>query len=126
MQSAQGTALATADTWFYRPDESPRLTVDRRVVRTGQTIGVTFTGAPGMGLDWISIFRCTTAGCADNTQYLLYAYTGSAIEGRLSIGPGAIEGNGTWPLPPGRYVARLLPDDGLRSVAESPAFRIAP
>ncbi|WP_433040630.1 endonuclease/exonuclease/phosphatase family protein [Dactylosporangium sp. CS-033363] len=123
--AAGGRQLSGTDAWFYAPEEGTSLTVDRPVFKAGQPIGLHFTGAPGMGLDWVSIFRCTSDGCAGNDEYLVYAYTGSAIEGAVSIGPGSTAGYESWPLPPGRYVARLLPDDGLRSVASSSEFRIA-
>ncbi|MET7392216.1 endonuclease/exonuclease/phosphatase family protein [Dactylosporangium sp. NPDC005572] len=99
-----------ADVWLYPPGEGTTLRVDPRP----GAVRVSFTGAPGMGLDWISLYACGSG----NDEYLAYAYTGSAIEGTVAIGTG--------PLDPGCYVARLLPDDGYRSVAESAEFRILP
>ncbi|GIF77751.1 hypothetical protein Asi02nite_72690 [Asanoa siamensis] len=104
--------------WLYPRDEPARVATTKATYRAGQPISVDFTNAPGMGLDWISIYRQGDG----NDAYLVYAYTGSRIEGRLTIGP---DGIGEWPLPPGRYVARLLPDDGLRSVAESKPFTVS-
>jgi hypothetical protein len=44
----------------------------------------------------------------------------------LSIGRerGGFEGSAPWPLPPGRYVARLLIDDSYVSIGESNQFTI--
>ncbi|WP_176985284.1 endonuclease/exonuclease/phosphatase family protein [Asanoa ishikariensis] len=106
-----------APVWLYPRDEPVRVATTKTSYRTGEKIAVDFSNAPGMGLDWISVFRAGDG----NDAYLAYAYTGSLIEGRLSIGP---DGIGDWPLPPGRYVVRLLPDDGLRSVAESKPFTV--
>lgn len=50
--------------------------------------------------------------------------THTAIEGHTTLGPDSIEGYAAWPPPPGRYVVRLLPADGLRSVARSAVFDV--
>jgi hypothetical protein len=97
------------------------------VFHVGERIGVSWTEAPGNGLDWIGLFPCSANGhCGDNSTYLLYAYTRTDIEGSLTIGAerGGFEGSAPWPLPPGRYVARLLIDDSYRSIGESQQFTI--
>jgi hypothetical protein len=116
--------VSRAQVWAYPKGEPTRIAVDRSKYTVGQPIGVHWSNAPGMGLDWVSVFRCPATGCEDDSQYLVYIYTESAIEGRASIGPDSIEGYASWPLPAGRYVVRLLPDDGLRSVAESAQFQV--
>ncbi|KIF77179.1 hypothetical protein QR77_31555 [Streptomyces sp. 150FB] len=78
-----------------------------------------------MGLDWISVFACPKNTCEPNSDYLVYTYTGSRIEGHATIGPDAIGAEDSWPLKPGRYVVRLLPDDGVLSVAESKVFTVS-
>jgi hypothetical protein len=110
--------------WLYPSGEPTRVSVGRPKYLVGAPIDVHWSNAPGMGLDWVSVFRCATTKCAPNSDYLVYSYTGSRIEGQVPIGPASIEGNETWPLPPGRHVARLLPDDGLRSVAQSKVFEV--
>nr|WP_239097495.1 endonuclease/exonuclease/phosphatase family protein [Asanoa ferruginea] len=107
-----------APVWLYPRDEPAQVRTTRKSYRAGQPITVDFANAPGMGLDWISVFKQGDG----NDAYLVYAYTHSEIEGRLTIGA---DGIGDWPLPPGRYVVRLLPDDGLRSVAESKPFTVS-
>ena len=85
-----------------------------------------WTRAPGMGLDWIGIFRCHRVKCAGNGGYLLYTYTRTKIVGNGAIGPSAatLEGAVSWPLPAGKYVVRLLVDDSYVSIAHSRQFRI--
>jgi endonuclease/exonuclease/phosphatase family metal-dependent hydrolase len=117
--SRAGAVLSRTPVWVYPSAEPTKVSTDRASYRTGQPIDVRFSNAPGMGLDWTALFPCD-----DEESYQVYAYTGSAIEGRLTIGPDAIEGYGTWPLPPGCYVAQLLPDDGLRPAATSEPFQI--
>ena len=116
-----GTVLARTPIWVYPAGEPTKVSTGRSSYRVGDPIGVRWSNAPGMNLDWISLYRVD----ADPSEYLIYAYTGAAIEGRLSIGPDSIEGSASWPLPPGRYVARLLPDDGYRVAAESRPFTIS-
>lgn len=122
--SRSGRVLSQAPVWVYPRTEPTRIAVSKASYAVGEPIGVRWSRAPGMALDWVSVFRCTASGCDDNSAYLVYAYTDNRIEGRLTIDSGAIAGNETWPLPAGRYVVRLLTDDGLLSVAESRSFTI--
>jgi hypothetical protein len=115
----------------YPPGAGATVTTSRSTYRVGQRIGVSWTGAPGQGLDWIGLFPCnaTTGKCGGNGTYLLYQYTQTRIEGSLTIGAerSGFEGiSATWPLPPGRYVARLLVDDSYTSVGASQQFTIVP
>jgi Endonuclease/Exonuclease/phosphatase family len=120
--------LTTEPVYVYRPSDHPTVTMSSSSYRVGQRIGVSWTEAPGNGLDWIGLFPCRANGhCGDNSTYLLYQYTGTRIEGSLSIGKerGGFEGSSApWPLPPGRYVARLLIDDSYVSIGESAQFTI--
>jgi endonuclease/exonuclease/phosphatase family metal-dependent hydrolase len=123
-----GERILTRDAvYVYRPTDQPTVTMSKDTFQVGERIGVSWTEAPGNGLDWIGLFPCSKNGhCGDNSTYLLYAYTQTDIEGSLSIGAerGGFEGSAPWPLPPGRYVARLLIDDSYRSIGESAQFTI--
>jgi hypothetical protein len=56
--------------------------------------------------------------------WLLYEYTNAAIAGSTTFGPASQVDYRTWPLGPGTYEIRLLLDDGYRSAATSPQFKI--
>ena len=126
LKSADGRTLSRTAFWVYTRDSHATVTTSRRTYRVGQPIRVRWTRAPGMGLDWIGIFRCRRVKCAGPGDYLLYTYTRTRIAGRGVIGPSAatLEGAVSWPLRPGRYVVRLLIDDSYISIAHSRHFRI--
>jgi endonuclease/exonuclease/phosphatase family metal-dependent hydrolase len=126
LRSANGRTLSLTPFWVYPPGTRATVGTSRHVYRVGQPIRVRWTHAPGMGFDWIGIFRCSRVKCAGNGGYLLYTYTRTTIEGHGVIGPSSatLEGAVSWPLRPGRYVARLLVDDSYRSIGHSPRFRI--
>ncbi|BCB80865.1 hypothetical protein Pflav_072750 [Phytohabitans flavus] len=95
-----GRVLSRTAVWLYPAGEPAKVFTDQRTYRVGERIGIDWTNAPGMGLDWISLFRCPDRGaCDDTANYLVYDYTGGAIEGGLTLGPQALEGNESWPLP---------------------------
>ncbi len=98
---------------------------DRRTYRVGSPVQVSWTRAPGNNLDWIGLYRCHRT-CGGPGSYLVYRYTRTAIEGRVTFGRRVYLGEGSvsWPLPPGQYVARLLVDDSYHSRGISPRFRI--
>ncbi len=124
-----GSRIRTREpVYVYRPSDHPTVTTSKATYRVGQSITVRWTESPGNGLDWIGLFPCQANGrCGDNSTFLLYDYTQTAIEGSLTIGAdrAGFEGiSAAWPLPPGRYVARLLIDDSYISIGQSREFTI--
>jgi hypothetical protein len=124
--SGTGRTLSQTPFWVYRPGSHATVTTSRSSYAVGKPIRIRWTRAPGMGLDWIGIFRCHPAKCAGNGGYLLYTYTRTKVVGRGVIGPSAatLEGAVKWPLRPGTYVARLLVDDSYISIGHSRRFTI--
>jgi endonuclease/exonuclease/phosphatase family metal-dependent hydrolase len=123
--SGTGRTLSTDSFWAYPAGTPTTVTTEKPAYRAGEPITVRWANAPGMALDWISVFACPAGKpCDDTSNYLDYIYTGTRIAGRATIGPDAIGAADNWPLAPGRYVVRLLPDDGYRSVAQSAQFTV--
>jgi Endonuclease/Exonuclease/phosphatase family len=125
LYSGGGKVLSKTQVWLYPKGEPTRVSAGKSTYRAGEPIDVSWSNAPGMGLDWISVFACPKDKCKPNSDYLVYTYTGSRIEGHGRIGPDSIGAEDSWPLKPGKYVVRLLPDDGLLSVAESKVFTVS-
>jgi endonuclease/exonuclease/phosphatase family metal-dependent hydrolase len=129
-----GAVVARSEFWLYGPGTEPTVTTTKRRYTTGEPIEVSWTKAPGMKFDWLSIFKARrgpgppqencSAGVCGNGTYLLYEYTGAEVEGTTAFDAGSEVGYATWPLEPGTYEVRLLLDDGYRSVATSPTFKI--
>jgi hypothetical protein len=119
-----GQVEATAPVWVYRRGSHSHLSTSRHVYRVGSPIRVSWTRAPGNNLDWVSLFRCHVR-CAGPGGYTIYRYTRTAVEGSLTFGRANYLGYGSVrSLAPGRYIARLLTDDGYHAIGKSPRFRI--
>ena len=119
-----GRLLSMQPVWAYRASARPTVTT-KRVYRVGQPIAIGWTGAPGMALDWVSVFPCRHGKCAGTGGYLTYDYTHTRIEGSLRLSRrDAIAEGSDWPLPAGTYIARLLVDDGYAVAAHSKRFTI--
>jgi endonuclease/exonuclease/phosphatase family metal-dependent hydrolase len=116
--------LSMQSVWAYPPHTRATVTT-KPSYRVGEPIEVGWKGAPGMSLDWVSVFRCRHGRCAGPGGYQTYDYTHTRIAGslRLSRHDAKIEGS-DWPLPPGRYIARLLVDDGYVVAGRSARFSI--
>ncbi len=56
----------------------------------------------------------------------MYRYTRTRIEGSVRFGADTYvgEGSASWPLPPGRYIARLMDDDSYHAIGKSPVFTV--
>jgi hypothetical protein len=125
--------LSRSAFWLYRPGERTKVWTSRHVYRKGSPIRVSWSKAPGMRWDWLSVFPAggklprqsiCNAGYCGNDDYLIYEYTHTQIEGTTRFTKDSLVGNGSWPLKPGRYEIRLLLDDGYRAVARSKPFRV--
>jgi hypothetical protein len=96
--------------WVVRPRAVPKVHV-RRTVRAGAPIRITWRNAPALRRDWVGIWK---AGDPDlYNDYLTFVYTGATVAGRTTIAGDAKS------YPPGRYVVRLLKDDGYGELAQA-------
>jgi hypothetical protein len=121
--------------WVYAPGTPTRVATSKSAYVVGEPIDVTWSNAPGMRWDWLSVYvpgssdgskvaEGCNAGCASNGRYLMYTYTKTAIEGEARFDAGAVPGTYAWPLKPGTYEIRLLVDDSYRSVGSSASFKV--
>ncbi len=119
---AGGQALSRNELWVLAPGAAPSIAVDSELYAAGEPVNLRWQNAPGNRLDWIAIFE---AGAPrDSEDYVAYGYVDARSSGALELDEKTADFG--WPLPPGRYVARLLEDDGYRLLAESPPFTVAP
>jgi len=117
---ADGRTLSRNDFWLLDPAASPALRVDGKTFAPGEPLPVSWRNAPGNRLDWLAVFDAEAPPVA--TDYLAYAYVRAESAGTLEFGARTVQGE--WPLPPGRYVLRLLEDDGFERLAESAPFEV--
>jgi endonuclease/exonuclease/phosphatase family metal-dependent hydrolase len=130
-----GQLVARSPFWLYARGAVTTVSTSKLVYKVGETITVSWTKAPGMKFDWLGVYTAgdsadnpnnstCSAGYCGNGHYLLYEYTHNTIEGTTTFGPASQIGYKTWPLGTGNYEIRLLLDDGYRSAASSPQFKI--
>ncbi len=105
-----GRVLSRSTFWVVRREAQPRISV-RRPVRAGRAIRLSWRNAPAYRRDWVGIWK---AGDGDlYNGYLTFAYTGATVAGATRIA------GDRKTFPPGRYVARLLKDDGYGVLAQA-------
>jgi len=132
---ARGRILSRNPFRLYAPGAPTLVATARSEYAPGEPIDVSWSNAPGMRWDWLGIYApgdsdsgpvasSCNAGCYSNGRYLLYEYTRTAVEGTATLGAQSPPGVVTWPLSSGTYEIRLLLDDGYRSVASSPPFKV--
>jgi hypothetical protein len=73
-------------------------------------VAVSWSRGPGNKLDYVAIFRASDPSLY---SYLGFRYVEARPAGTVRFGVGAA-------LEPGRYVARLMLDDGYSVIAETP------
>jgi endonuclease/exonuclease/phosphatase family metal-dependent hydrolase len=93
------------------------LSVATPVVKPGEGLTVSWTGAPGLKYDWLGVYA---AGDANLYNYLAFAYTGAVLDGTMTLTPDLYY----QALEPGDYVLRLMADDSYVALAEA-GFRVA-
>jgi endonuclease/exonuclease/phosphatase family metal-dependent hydrolase len=111
----RGGRVASRSTfWVVRPGAQATVRVSTRVV-AGRPIRVAWGNAPAMRRDWVGIWK---AGDPDlYNDYLTFVYTGATVAGTTTIAGDART------FPPGRYVVRLMKDDGYAELARA-AFTV--
>jgi endonuclease/exonuclease/phosphatase family metal-dependent hydrolase len=101
-----------ASFWIVAPGARPVVRVPATVTAK-RPVRVAWRNAPGDRFDWVGIWK---AGDADLFDYSAFAYTRARVAGHTSFAGG---------LAPGRYVARLLADDGYAVLAQR-SFTVLP
>ena len=106
--------------WVLDPSLSPTVDVIGDTFTVGQSIPINWQDAPGNKNDYVAVFHAENP--ANNEDALAWTYIDAAPHGHLELGKNNAEWG--WPLAPGKYVVRLLKDDGYDSLAESAVFQI--
>ncbi len=95
--------LSRSTFWVVRRGAAMRV----RARQHGSRVRVRWHNAPGYRRDWVGVWR---RGDTDlYNDYLTFAYTGATVSGATTITG----------LGPGRYVVRLMKDDGYAELARS-------
>ena len=121
MTHADGSDALVRDFWVLASDAVPAVQVSDDTFGKGETIGITWSNAPGNRNDYVAIFR---AGVLPTSEEILaWAYIEAAASGETLLD---FSGRQNAPLDPGRYVVRLMKDDGYEPLATSPVFVVEP
>lgn len=130
--------LSRSPFWLYPRGTPAQLFLAKSVFRVGEPISVTWRAAPGNRWDWLTLIPLPGQTAQDqelesdqerfaaNRGFLRSLHIDARIEGEARFDEDSQPGSADWPLGPGSYQVRLLLDDGLRTVASSPAFKIEP
>ena len=117
---ASGRARSRNEFWILDPDAAPSLSISGSRFAAGAPVPIRWQNAPGNRNDWLAVFEASAP--RDAQEPGTWAYLGARSAGALDLAPPSADG--AWPLPPGRYVVRLLKDDSYEILAESPPFTV--
>jgi hypothetical protein len=95
--------LSRSRLWVVRAGAQPRVRARQR----GRRVRIAWHNAPAYRRDWIGIWKARDVDLYN--EYLTFAYTGATVAGSTTIRG----------LKPGRYVARLMKDDGYAELAKT-------
>lgn len=105
--------------WVLAADAQPQIEVASDIYEQGDPISLTWRNAPGNRYDWVAIYA---EDSKNKDSHLAWAHVNARLEGTTTLDASGTTGD--WPIPPGRYVARLMADDGFVLLAESAPFDI--
>ena len=119
LEDGQRQIVSQNHFWVLPADAEPVIETANESYGRDEPISLAWRNAPGNRYDWVAIYP---EGSTDKEAYLAWAHVDARIEGETALdAPQAVAG---WPLPAGRYVARLMTDDGYELLAESAPFEI--
>ena len=118
----------------YPAGAKPSVTIGKSSYREGEPIAVSWRAAPGWKWDWLAVTKkgagnvgqsadCTGGYCGAGT-YLIWGYTGTAVQGSTTFDATAQLGKTSWPLPRGWYRVAMYFDDGYALLAVSEPFQV--
>jgi endonuclease/exonuclease/phosphatase family metal-dependent hydrolase len=106
--------------WVLDKNAIPEVRLSGNTFDVGQELPIAWQNAPGHRNDYLAIFAEGAETTYDGAA--TWAYINALPAGKLSFGAAGAEG--AWPVPAGRYVIRLIKDDGYEVLAESDPFVI--
>jgi endonuclease/exonuclease/phosphatase family metal-dependent hydrolase len=106
--------------WVLDRDAVPVVEVPGRNFAAGEPIRVRWRNAPGNRNDYLVVVDPDEPPGYE--AYSSYAYIGARPDGELTFDAGSAEQG--WPVAPGRYVVRLIRDDGYEVLAASAPFSV--
>jgi endonuclease/exonuclease/phosphatase family metal-dependent hydrolase len=116
---SEGRTVSENEFWVLPASAKPQIEVGKKGFFQDEPLSLKFRNAPGNRYDWVAVYPEES----DNPDaYLAWAHTGGRIEGEIALD--ATHAVSEWPVPPGRYTASLMADDGFRTLAISAPFEI--
>jgi exonuclease III len=119
LEDSQRQIVSENHFWVLSGDARPEIQTASDSYLPGEPLSLAWRNAPGNRYDWAVIYP---ENSTDREAYLAWAHVDAQIEGTMTLDAShAVSG---WPLAAGRYVARLMTDDGFELLAESAPFEI--
>ncbi|MGD2129584.1 MAG: endonuclease/exonuclease/phosphatase family protein [Lysobacterales bacterium] len=118
LEAAGAVAPMNREFWVQALDAVPALEVQAEHFKADQPIPLQWSNAPGNRNDYIGIYPENVEPGYESA--VAWAYVDALPDGSLTLDK--TTSSGVWPLAPGRYVARLIEDDGAATLAKSKAF----
>jgi endonuclease/exonuclease/phosphatase family metal-dependent hydrolase len=107
-----GSLLATSPFWIEARDAQPEIKTTKPSYAPGDPIAVRWANGPGNRLDYVAVFKASEPS--------MYGYVGYKYIDAQPQGGFALRRADLGRLSPGRYVVRLMLDDGYSVIAQSP------
>ncbi len=117
--TTDGPALQR-DFWVLGRAAEPAVEPERAAFHAGEAIRIRWRDAPGNRNDYVAIYAADAA--SDPEVMLAYAYVDARPEGAMLLDDFVTYDS--WSPAPGRYLLRLMKDDGYEVLAESELFVI--
>lgn len=114
---ATGKPPLARDFWVL-DSEPARVAVAGSEFSVGQSIGFSWSNAPGNRNDYVAVYKPGVEASYEGGA--TWSYLGALPAGQRQLD--ASTAAWQWPVAPGRYVLRLIEDDGYRVLAESAEF----
>jgi hypothetical protein len=119
LDDSEGKTVSQNDLWVLPAGARPMIETRSESYAQDEPLSLKWRNAPGNRYDWVVIYP---EGADHRDSYVAWAHVQARIEGEMTLDAGhAVAG---WPLPPGRYVAALMEDDGFELLAESAPFEM--
>lgn len=112
LADAADAVLSRAPFWTRDPGSPPTLVTAKHRYSVGESLGFSWTQAPGNRFDWIGVYPRDADPASGS--YAGYVYTRATVVGSAVFDSRADD---RWPLPAGRYTAYYLTTDIYRAVA---------